>query len=206
MVQERAIRTRQAVLEAAREVFSEAGFDGARVDEIARRSGSNKQRIYAYFGSKENLFAEIQHEAIAALANFENSLLATLEQDPAIVTERLLRGYLRFHEEHPRFWRLIAWANLSSIPPSKADDGRRAVLPRLRAVFTRAQAGGHAPAAISFDTWFVTVSSVVLFLFANQKTASINMGIRLDSKATRTRIVEDLLALLGQGTTVLNGG
>ena len=51
--------TKQKIIEAATEVFSEKGFDGARVDEIASKAKVNKAMIYYYFESKENLFAEI---------------------------------------------------------------------------------------------------------------------------------------------------
>ena len=42
--------------EAARAAFAEGGLEGARVDDIARRAGINKQLVYHYFGSKDGLF------------------------------------------------------------------------------------------------------------------------------------------------------
>jgi len=51
--------TQQKIFEVATEIFSEKGFEGARVDEIAARAKINKAMIYYYFKSKENLFAEI---------------------------------------------------------------------------------------------------------------------------------------------------
>lgn len=49
-------RTRQQLLEVARQQFADKGFAGARVDEIARTAGINKQAVYYHFESKENLF------------------------------------------------------------------------------------------------------------------------------------------------------
>ncbi|HYT04603.1 MAG TPA: TetR/AcrR family transcriptional regulator [Gemmatimonadales bacterium] len=44
------------IIAAARDEFSRRGFDGARVDQIARRAGVNKQLLFYYFHSKRGLF------------------------------------------------------------------------------------------------------------------------------------------------------
>lgn len=48
--------TRQAILQAAQQVFMAKGFDAAGVREIATRAGANVALINRYFGSKEQLF------------------------------------------------------------------------------------------------------------------------------------------------------
>ena len=50
---------RTKILEAAEELFAEKGYDGARVDEIARRAGVNKALIYYYFENKQKILEEI---------------------------------------------------------------------------------------------------------------------------------------------------
>ncbi len=55
--------TRKRILTAATVEFARKGLGGARVDEIALRSKSNKRMIYHYFGSKEQLFAAVLEEA-----------------------------------------------------------------------------------------------------------------------------------------------
>ena len=49
--------TRRRLLEAATTETSAYGIAGARVDRIASAAKANKQAIYAYFGSKDALFA-----------------------------------------------------------------------------------------------------------------------------------------------------
>lgn len=51
--------SRQRILDAARAEFSEKGFDGARVDGIAKRAEVNKALIYYYFKSKDELLQEL---------------------------------------------------------------------------------------------------------------------------------------------------
>lgn len=50
---------RARILKAAAEVFSEIGFAGARVDEIALRAGINKAMLYYHVGDKEQLYATV---------------------------------------------------------------------------------------------------------------------------------------------------
>ena len=47
------------VVESAGEEFARRGFDGARVDLIARRAGVNKQLLFYYYGSKRGLFQAV---------------------------------------------------------------------------------------------------------------------------------------------------
>ncbi|MFT4213149.1 MAG: TetR/AcrR family transcriptional regulator [Microbacterium sp.] len=49
---------RRAILDAAGPVFGDAGYERANVDQIASAAGVSKPTVYAYFGSKEELFRE----------------------------------------------------------------------------------------------------------------------------------------------------
>lgn len=51
--------TRAAILASARKAFARAGYDGAGVREIAAGAGVTAMLVNRYFGSKENLFAEV---------------------------------------------------------------------------------------------------------------------------------------------------
>ncbi|MDD2914299.1 MAG: CerR family C-terminal domain-containing protein [Gallionella sp.] len=51
-------QTRARLLNAAREVFSQHGFQGATVREICRRAETNVSAVNYHFGSKDGLLAE----------------------------------------------------------------------------------------------------------------------------------------------------
>lgn len=51
--------TKARILEAAENEFADKGIYGARVDTIAKMAMANKQLIYAYFGSKEQLYIKV---------------------------------------------------------------------------------------------------------------------------------------------------
>lgn len=48
--------TADTILESAAEVFAEKGYDGARVEELARAAGVNKATLYYQIGDKEALY------------------------------------------------------------------------------------------------------------------------------------------------------
>jgi AcrR family transcriptional regulator len=66
----RAERTRADLLEAARRVFAEKGYEGASVGDVAAAAGYTKGAVYANFGSKEELFLELATELTAIDAAF----------------------------------------------------------------------------------------------------------------------------------------
>lgn len=61
--------TRARLLDAAYHEFSERGLAGARVDRIATVAKANKQAIYAYFGSKDDLFDAVLADRLSVLAD-----------------------------------------------------------------------------------------------------------------------------------------
>ncbi len=57
---------REALLAAGTELFAERGFDGAKVEAIARRAGVNKAMINYHFGGKEGLYTTILLDTLEA--------------------------------------------------------------------------------------------------------------------------------------------
>ena len=57
------------LLDAAREVFAERGFRGARTKEIADRAGVSEALLYRHFGSKAGLFEEAILEPVNAFVS-----------------------------------------------------------------------------------------------------------------------------------------
>lgn len=60
---EKDLNTEQKILEAARLVFTQKGFEGARMQEIADEAGINKALLHYYYRSKDKLFEGVFREA-----------------------------------------------------------------------------------------------------------------------------------------------
>ena len=58
---------RSAILDAARRLFTTAGFDGASMDQIAAEASVSKLTVYSHFGDKDDLFREVIRSRIEDL-------------------------------------------------------------------------------------------------------------------------------------------
>lgn len=87
-------RKERAILDAARGVFVEHGFDGARMSEIARRANIGEGTIYSYYESKAELM-------LAVLQQFWDGL--TLEAKDVMASNKAegffdrLRALAQYH-------------------------------------------------------------------------------------------------------------
>jgi AcrR family transcriptional regulator len=78
---------RQAILQAAAEVFREVGFERASMSEIRSRIGGSKATLYNYFPSKEKLFFEVMYQAKELELG---AITAALDPEAADVKQELL--------------------------------------------------------------------------------------------------------------------
>ncbi len=86
---------RRQIMEGARAVFLEQGFDASSMGEIARRAGVSKGTLYVYFESKEELFHAIFEEECRSQAEQVFSLDPNDHNVEAVLL-RLGVGYVHF--------------------------------------------------------------------------------------------------------------
>ena len=99
------MRERQ-ILDAAVEVFAERGFHQASMDEISDTAGVSKPMVYAYLGSKDELYlACVRREAGRLIDG-----IGTVVDEGLSPEQQLWRGLRVFFEhvgEHPAGWALL---------------------------------------------------------------------------------------------------
>lgn len=104
-------QTRRDILAAATAEFSEKGYAGARVDDIAARTSSTKRMIYYYFGGKDGLYAAVLEAAYGGMRDAEGALRLD-DLPPAEAMRRLVETTFDHHAAHPEFVRLVSGENI----------------------------------------------------------------------------------------------
>lgn len=101
----RALNTRQAILDAARELISERGPYGLSLREVARRIDYSPAGLYEYFDGKDDLLAAVLEEGFERFAAY----LLAVPQDlpPREYLLELGKSYLRFADQNPQHFMLI---------------------------------------------------------------------------------------------------
>jgi AcrR family transcriptional regulator len=104
-------RTRNNILEVAQREFSEKGFDGARVDEIAEATQTSKRMIYYHFESKEGLYRAVLERAYEQIRLLEAAIdIDHLSPEEAL--SELVRVTFNWHNKHTDFVRLVMNENI----------------------------------------------------------------------------------------------
>jgi AcrR family transcriptional regulator len=85
----------EAILEAARTLFAEHGFERATIRAVASRAGVDPALVHHYYGSKEQLFEAALKLPIAPAV----ILPQLLQEDPEHVGERIVRIFLSTWEQ-----------------------------------------------------------------------------------------------------------
>lgn len=87
--------TRDAILDAARDLFAERGYDGASIRAIATAAGVDPALIRHFFTDKDGLFAAI----VSDRSSIPERITAAMPGDPDRLGERITDTYLRMWEE-----------------------------------------------------------------------------------------------------------
>ncbi|WP_043836293.1 TetR family transcriptional regulator [Muricoccus aerilatus] len=182
----RAEATRQRILDAAGAEFATNGLAGARVDDIAARAGANKRMIYAYFGSKEDLWVAVLEAAYAHKRDEERALRVD-DLPPGEAMARLVRFNLRYTARHPDFVALLNQENLHRAAYLARSERVPALysplLETLRAVLRRGVAEGVFRQGVDPMQAYVTIVALGHFYVSNMHTLSAIFGTGLSTEA-----------------------
>jgi AcrR family transcriptional regulator len=88
----------EEILKIAAEVFYKLGFEGTKLDDIAREAGIVRGSLYHYFGSKEEIYERLVNNVVGTLDIEEE---ATRHGPPAERLEHILRARLALTLAYP---------------------------------------------------------------------------------------------------------
>jgi AcrR family transcriptional regulator len=112
-------RSRQALLDAAREVFARDGFADARITDIADAARAAHGSFYTYFSSKEEIFVALIHELEEDLRSpggsgaSDGSAVDDRPHDPYESILRANREYLGAYRRHAGI--MIVWEQVAAL-------------------------------------------------------------------------------------------
>jgi len=92
--EQKKINNRNAIFEAAEELFSARGFQGTTLEAISEKTGLSKGTVYLYFKSKEELYLMV---CIKGLAGFSEELAKNVNKKKSL-EGKIKAIYLTFIE------------------------------------------------------------------------------------------------------------
>ncbi|MFI0350406.1 TetR family transcriptional regulator [Actinomadura sp. 9N407] len=171
--------SRRRLLDAAAVEFAAHGIAGARVDRVSAEAKVSKAQMYAYYGSKEDLFDAVLADQVAGIL------------DAAPLTPDDLPGYaVRLYDAYlarPRLVRLATWARLERSSAghlfTEADE-----IPKLEAI-VRAQDEGHIdPALPPADVHSLVISMAMTWAPSSLTYAATEADPGADHDRRRTSL------------------
>ena len=176
--------SRAAILQAALNEFSSAGYDGARIDRIAAEAGVSKPLLYDYFGDKDELYAAALREAYVQIRTGELAL--DLDQlDPAAAIRELCAFTMDHFRTNPWFITMLNTENLRrGATVSRLEDRREVqskLLEKLGRVLERGVAEGRFRDDATAVEVYVHIASLCYFPVSNRYTLAAVFGINFDA-------------------------
>lgn len=191
-------RSREAILDAAEQLFAERGFEATSLSEVGTRAGLSRATPGYFFGSKAELYRSVLDRAFAgvrAAVQSGRQRVLSGNHPPESVLAGAVRDYYDFLAARPNFVRLMEREALGN-SPTGAD-----VSPRLAA-------GQEALAAISEELGLGTadsrenahlllsIVSLCWFPLVHGSTLLRSIGLEADDPEfaqERKRLIVDLL-------------
>ncbi len=109
-VAERRLREKEArrvqILEVAKELFFDKGFEATTIEEIAAKTELSKGAIYLHFPSKEEIYISLMLQGTEILYSMlKDAVNADLPADTLM--RRLSQAYFRFYREYTQYFRML---------------------------------------------------------------------------------------------------
>ncbi len=165
---------RELVLKAGEEIFSAKGLFGARVDEIAIKSGVNKRLVYKEFSSKEELYKAVLLQAYKKMANAESKIFAPFDTCEEAV-KNVIKKYFEFLRDNPSYVKLILWENLNEgkyIKELDLSDIKTKVSDYMYSVLTEGKKRGEFRDDLDENQIVFSLMTFTFSYFSNKHTMS----------------------------------
>ncbi len=167
--------TRLDLLKSASVEFSTKGLKGARVSEIADKAGVNKQLVYHYFGSKEDLYLAVLENAYREIRESERNL--DLEGlPPSDAMRKLVEFSFDYLESHREFVSLVTDENIHLGQRMGVSERmvsmNRPIIDLIRGTLSRGEQSGEFREGLDALQVYLSIAALSFFYFSNRHTLS----------------------------------
>ena len=163
---EEAERTRQQIIQAARQVFHACGVSRTSLENIAKAAGVTRGAVYWHFANKADVFFALREQASVPLLNrLDGLLLAEGLADPLEGIEQALNEFFRTLEERPdvrQIFEIMAsrceYVDEFATVRTEVNKPALEFLGKVEVAYRRAQERGVLrpglePQTVALDTW-----------------------------------------------------
>jgi AcrR family transcriptional regulator len=182
-------RHRQAILEAAEQLFAARGFEGTSIEAVAAQAGLTKRTLYQYFLSKEDLYFAVAVKGGRLLTvAYEQGLASGLT-----ALDKIRHGnrmYLQFYREHPDLFRILNYKPADSQGTEASPNAAELAMLDARRMmhFASLVEQGRADGSINADldmrkaVFFAFFSAFSLLFTASGSDKGVWNAIQLDEE------------------------
>ncbi|MCB1146232.1 MAG: TetR/AcrR family transcriptional regulator [Leptospiraceae bacterium] len=155
---DRADITRKKIFDAARTEFAARGYDGARMNSIAKAAQVNKAMIHYYFNSKEELYQQVLYSLFFG-GTLEKNIMQPFMQSELTPPERLYVAiytivYIHYEMRDQEHHQIMAWETAGNRHYLKKI-ARELLVPRMQSLETIIKDGIKSKDFVCKDPIFV---------------------------------------------------
>ena len=188
----------EAILDAAAEEFAASGFNGARIDSIAKRAGINKAMIYYRVGDKEELYRRV---VLRGQASFQSAIMNAINKSrTATETVKNILSEIAVNVEKNNLIPSIILREISGNGKTLPEEGRKGIrrfMETTRAMVTMGVDEGVFREIDSTALQFMITGTI----FALSLTTEMRQSINSDNPGpiTPKQITESITDILLNG-------
>lgn len=166
------------ILDTAAEVFSELGFAGARMDQIADRAGVNKATIYYHIGNKQTLYARVLHEHFSsAVDRFDQRLQAAASPQEKISSFIHQISHELNHNPHKVTMMLREALDGGKNIPDTIGQDLAGIITRLKDILTQGEKEGCFARVDPFTIHFLITGALAFYRISEPVRKKIHRAL-----------------------------